>query len=140
MEGDAISRVTYGETGAMNASNRLILSASEVHDQHSVHCLLDGVSVSMAAETHLPFLTDELLQNQLLAALSSVERERLIPYLQAVDMSLGKVLYESGDTLRHVYFPADCIVSLLCNGRRVFGGDCGGGKRGSSRNRSVHGG
>jgi len=26
---------------------------------------------------------------------------------------LGKVLYESGDVLRHVYFPIDCIVSLL---------------------------
>jgi CRP-like cAMP-binding protein len=36
-----------------------------------------------------------------------------MPNLQAVDMPLGKVLYESGDTLRHVYFPADCIVSLL---------------------------
>jgi CRP-like cAMP-binding protein len=28
-------------------------------------------------------------------------------------MPLGKVLYESGDVLRHVYFPVDCIVSLL---------------------------
>ena len=28
-------------------------------------------------------------------------------------MPLGKVLYESGDVLRHVYFPTDCIVSLL---------------------------
>jgi CRP-like cAMP-binding protein len=28
-------------------------------------------------------------------------------------MPLGKVLYESGDVLRHVYFPIDCIVSLL---------------------------
>jgi len=28
-------------------------------------------------------------------------------------MSFGKVLYESGDTLRHVYFPTDSIVSLL---------------------------
>jgi len=28
-------------------------------------------------------------------------------------MPLGKVLYESGDVQRHVYFPADCIVSLL---------------------------
>jgi CRP-like cAMP-binding protein len=28
-------------------------------------------------------------------------------------MPLGRVLYESGDTLRHVYFPTDCIVSLL---------------------------
>jgi CRP-like cAMP-binding protein len=28
-------------------------------------------------------------------------------------MPLGKVLYEPGDLLSHVYFPTDCIVSLL---------------------------
>jgi CRP-like cAMP-binding protein len=28
-------------------------------------------------------------------------------------MPLGTVLYESGDVLSHVYFPTDCIVSLL---------------------------
>jgi len=28
-------------------------------------------------------------------------------------MALGMVLYESGDTMQHVYFPANCIVSLL---------------------------
>ncbi len=28
-------------------------------------------------------------------------------------MPLGAALYESGDALRHIYFPADCIVSLL---------------------------
>ena len=28
-------------------------------------------------------------------------------------MPLGKVLYESGDVLGHVYFPTDSIVSLL---------------------------
>jgi CRP-like cAMP-binding protein len=52
-------------------------------------------------------------QNHLLAALSADERERLYPALQLVHMPLGKVLYESGDVLRHVYFPVDCIVSLL---------------------------
>jgi CRP-like cAMP-binding protein len=41
------------------------------------------------------------------------ERERLFPYLQRVEMPFGAVLYESGDTLRHMYFPTDCIVSLL---------------------------
>ncbi len=40
-------------------------------------------------------------------------RERLFPLLQLVPLRLGKVLYESGDTLRHVYFPTDSIVSLL---------------------------
>src|SRR6185312_15064915 len=52
-------------------------------------------------------------QNHLLAALSATERERLFPHLQLITMPLGKVLYESGDRLRHVFFPTDSIVSLL---------------------------
>ena len=39
--------------------------------------------------------------------------ERLTPGLELVFLPLGKVLYESGDTLRSVYFPTDAIVSLL---------------------------
>jgi CRP-like cAMP-binding protein len=53
------------------------------------------------------------LENSLLGALSQAERERIYPHLQLVPMPLGKVLYESGDVQRHVYFPTDCIVSLL---------------------------
>src|SRR6202790_3414623 len=52
-------------------------------------------------------------QNYLLAALSPAERERIYPHLRLVPMPLGEVLYESGDVLRHVYFPTDSIVSLL---------------------------
>ena len=52
-------------------------------------------------------------QNHLLAALSPAERARVYPHLRLVPMPLGKVLYESGDLLRHVYFPTDSIVSLL---------------------------
>jgi CRP-like cAMP-binding protein len=52
-------------------------------------------------------------QNHLLAALSATERERLYPHLQLVPLPLGKVLYESGDVMRHVYFPTDSIISLL---------------------------
>ena len=51
--------------------------------------------------------------NHLLAALSPAERERLYAHLRLVAMPLGKVLYESGDRLRHVYFPTNSIVSLL---------------------------
>jgi CRP-like cAMP-binding protein len=58
-------------------------------------------------ETHHPE------QNHILAALRPAERERLFPHLQLVPMPLGKVLYESGEVLRHVYFPTDSIVSLL---------------------------
>ena len=52
-------------------------------------------------------------QNQILNALPVAERERLFPHLQLVELPLGKVLYESGGRLRHVYFPTDSIVSLL---------------------------
>jgi CRP-like cAMP-binding protein len=52
-------------------------------------------------------------QNYLLETLSPAERARLYPHLQLVAMPLGKVLYESGDVLRHVYFPTDSIISLL---------------------------
>jgi CRP-like cAMP-binding protein len=52
-------------------------------------------------------------QNHLLAALPAAERERIYPHLRLVPMPLGEVLYESGDVLRHVYFPTDSIVSLL---------------------------
>jgi CRP-like cAMP-binding protein len=51
--------------------------------------------------------------NELLAALHPAERARVYPYLQLVSMPLGMVLYEPSDVLRHVYFPTDCIVSLL---------------------------
>jgi len=52
-------------------------------------------------------------QNHLLAALPTAERERIFPHLEFLPMPLGGVLYEPGDVLQHVYFPTDCIVSLL---------------------------
>ncbi len=52
-------------------------------------------------------------QNHLLAALPDEVQSRLLPHLELVPLPLGKVLYESGDTLRHVYFPTDSIVSML---------------------------
>ena len=54
-----------------------------------------------------------LRQNQLLAALPETEFARLETSLELVSMPLGYVLYESGIHLQHVYFPTDCIVSLL---------------------------
>jgi CRP-like cAMP-binding protein len=52
-------------------------------------------------------------QNRILNELSPEERERLFPQLSLVKLQRGAVLYESGDTLRHIYFPTDSIVSLL---------------------------
>jgi CRP-like cAMP-binding protein len=52
-------------------------------------------------------------QNHLLAALSPEVLARLSEHLEPVDLALGAVVYESGDPMRHIYFPTDSIVSLL---------------------------
>ena len=51
--------------------------------------------------------------NDLLAALPEADYERLSPSLELVALPLGRAVYESGERLDHVYFPTDCIVSLL---------------------------
>ncbi len=60
----------------------------------------------------LPPLPD-VRQNLLLAALSGGELKRIRRHLEPVEMPLGKVVYESGRHLDHVYFPSTCIISLL---------------------------
>jgi CRP-like cAMP-binding protein len=53
------------------------------------------------------------LQNHMLAALPQAERERIFPYLKLVALPPGTVLYESGAPLKDIYFPIDCVISLL---------------------------
>jgi CRP-like cAMP-binding protein len=57
--------------------------------------------------------TEDPRDNQILAALPEAEWARWRPQMEPVDMPLGKVLYESGKTLSHLYFPTTAIVSLL---------------------------
>ncbi|WP_245584200.1 Crp/Fnr family transcriptional regulator [Saccharospirillum impatiens] len=54
-----------------------------------------------------------MLKNHLLAALSDEAQQRIFPKLKRVELSLGDVIYESGQTIEYVYFPVDCIISLL---------------------------
>ncbi|MBC7599772.1 MAG: Crp/Fnr family transcriptional regulator [Polaromonas sp.] len=58
-------------------------------------------------------LSPDPKKNHLLAALPDAELARWLPQLEGVDMPLGQVLYESGSTLSHVYFPTTAIISLL---------------------------
>jgi CRP-like cAMP-binding protein len=58
-------------------------------------------------------LSPDPTENHLLACLPDTEWQRWLPELERVEMPLGQVLYESGGTLSHVYFPTTAIVSLL---------------------------
>jgi len=52
-------------------------------------------------------------KNHLLAALPKDEFERLLPHLQSVQLPHGKVIYEIGDVIEHVYFPIGALISLV---------------------------
>ena len=52
-------------------------------------------------------------KNRLLAALPEESYQALFPHLEPRSLPLGMAVYESGAAQHHVYFPTDCIVSLL---------------------------
>lgn len=57
--------------------------------------------------SHLP------TSNNLLASLPRTEYLRMLPLLERVELVEGTVLCDSGKPLQHVYFPNDCLLSLL---------------------------
>lgn len=53
------------------------------------------------------------LKNRLLSALPSEDRALLTPHLTTVDLEKGRLLYDPGDLIEQVYFPNDCVISLM---------------------------
>lgn len=51
--------------------------------------------------------------NQVLASLPRRESKRMEASLEPVALKFGQVLYEPGKAIRYVYFPIDCLISLL---------------------------
>jgi CRP-like cAMP-binding protein len=51
--------------------------------------------------------------NRILAALTSVDFERLAPALEYVHLDFKEVLRDCGESMTHVYFPTSALVSIL---------------------------
>jgi len=58
---------------------------------------------------------DEVLRlpNKLLAALSAEYYSRLNPFLEFVELPLGKILYHQKQSIKTVYFPRRAVVSMV---------------------------
>jgi len=54
-----------------------------------------------------------LAGNTLLETLPRAEYRRLRAGLEPVTLTFGEILYQPGQSIRHVYFPCDSLVSLL---------------------------
>ena len=53
------------------------------------------------------------LKNTILASLPRKEFGRFQAALEPVSLKFGQVLYEPGKAIQHVYFPINCLISLL---------------------------
>lgn len=53
------------------------------------------------------------MKNRLLASLPPDDFALLSAQLSPVDMEKGRLLYEPGDPIETVYFPHDCVISLM---------------------------
>jgi CRP-like cAMP-binding protein len=51
--------------------------------------------------------------NRILASVPAREYQRFSGQLQPVYLKFGQVLYEPGKAIRYVYFPLNCLISLL---------------------------
>ena len=51
--------------------------------------------------------------NRVFATIPPKDYRRLRAQLEPVTLTFGQILYEPGEAIRHVYFPIDCLISLL---------------------------
>jgi hypothetical protein len=100
LRGAVVTRENVRERKRVSASRRSV---------HTKARRIDAVAQAAAA-------------NSLLAALPAIEHEQLLAGFDLVKLTYGEVLYEPGEQMRHVYFPVDCLVSLLTvvDGRRAL--------------------
>ena len=61
----------------------------------------------------MPTRNELPVANDLLGAMPRQAYRRMQTSLESVELTYGQVLYEPMGSIRHVYFPIDCLVSLL---------------------------
>ena len=107
--GRRVFTLTMAATSAPGPANALL--TREWHDDHEQAEELTGHASGKLRR--IATATRVGPENLLLAALPSKDYARLESDLEPVTITYGEVLYEPGERMRHVYFPSNCLVSLL---------------------------
>ncbi len=58
-------------------------------------------------------MDEQPIANRILASLPARTYQRIHAQLELAPLAFGQVLYQPGKAIRHVYFPIDCLISLL---------------------------
>ena len=53
------------------------------------------------------------VQNKILSVLPDSEMDFLAPHFERVNLSPGDMIYQAGDSIPHIYFPNNGMISLL---------------------------
>jgi CRP-like cAMP-binding protein len=114
-------RLRFGLTGEGGLNDDSMLSHRRIGDtaDESLHAQkvterrINGHRAFHSWVRAMPTNTPDPRQNHLLAALPEDEYALILPKLELVPMPLGEKVCEPGIQMRYVYFPTDCIVSLL---------------------------
>jgi CRP-like cAMP-binding protein len=61
----------------------------------------------------MPTIQPTALSNHVLASMPAGDYRQLAQQLESVTLDFGQVLYEPGNAIEAVYFPVNCLVSLL---------------------------
>ena len=59
------------------------------------------------------FDSDLIVNNQLLSALYVSTYQRLLPHIEPISLTSGRIVHQSYETIRDVYFPQSAIFSLV---------------------------
>jgi PAS domain S-box-containing protein len=88
-----------------NGASRAVVSRETTVGRKRPEEQLPGLEQNVA--------TQDRIANSLLAALPRKDYLGLLGGLEPVKLTYGTVLYEPGELITHVFFPVDCLVSLL---------------------------
>jgi len=103
---------TVGATCPHGAARRKRGSHSHSIAAATTNCLAPCCS-RKRANLNAQRVINPIVANHVLASLPSAQFRGLRARLEPIRLEFGQVLYEPGDTIRFVYFPINCLISLL---------------------------
>ena len=105
-------RLTPPRTAAEEAADKSAQATAQTTTPSASHAT-PRPAIHVGARSASNLMEAEALKNGLLSALPFEVMQRWLNLLEVVELPLGSVLYESGSTLSHAYFPTSAIVSWL---------------------------